>query len=245
MKTFKYLIIEDELSPFNNIKAIMSNHEHWEIINNQRIIGRNQVFDLVEASKLLEQSAPDLVFLDVSLGSDNGLKLLDLFHERKFWIIIFTAGEHEKEAWDIKRRIKMPVEFIRKGGHTSKAIYHIISKLEEAYNANSILIKALNGEQLVVFPPNIIMFEKNGYAVKMFLVDKSYPIPTNLSIKDLDESSYLPSEFQKINQNCIINISFIEKLRSNKVKLKFINEKKSITRTYRKGFNNFFNAWGQ
>ncbi|MGB3774728.1 MAG: LytTR family DNA-binding domain-containing protein [Leeuwenhoekiella sp.] len=90
----KVLLIDDELNClkiFNGYFSKLSNYE---------VVGSATCYD--EAVKLTMAEEPDLVFLDINLGSKSGFEYLEQFKDSGFWVVVTTAHlEHSIRAFKL------------------------------------------------------------------------------------------------------------------------------------------------
>lgn len=84
MQKMNCLIIDDEQPSRDNLKAILT--EYFPEIH---ILG--EAASASEAAQLIRQLNPDLLFLDVEMGAENGLQLLKAFENPAFEVIFITA----------------------------------------------------------------------------------------------------------------------------------------------------------
>lgn len=85
MKKIRALIVDDEFLGRENLKGMLTNHcPSVEVIAT--------VGSIKEASEIIRNQQPQLVFLDILMNAENGFDLLDLFPERKFMVIFVSAS---------------------------------------------------------------------------------------------------------------------------------------------------------
>nr|NQU90905.1 response regulator transcription factor [Bacteroidota bacterium] len=87
MNTLKAVIVDDESDAVNFIKSIIDDH-----ISELKIVGTaNSAKDGV---KVIRQTNPDIVFLDVEMPHGNGFTVLEHFPEKTFDVVFVTAFNH-------------------------------------------------------------------------------------------------------------------------------------------------------
>ena len=87
----KVLIIDDEQDCIDLLKNHITFHKAYGVIAAVRSIK--------EATTLTRKHRPDLVFLDIHLGSSSGFEYLELFRDSDSCIVVTTAyAEHELQA---------------------------------------------------------------------------------------------------------------------------------------------------
>ena len=85
----KAVIVDDEQDSIDILKALVNTFlDHVEIIGSAT--------DIKTAYTLIKSHEPELVFLDIEMGSNTGFDLLELFDDTNFRLIFVTA--HEKFA---------------------------------------------------------------------------------------------------------------------------------------------------
>jgi len=94
----KVLIVEDEKLNYDWLQNLLAN-------NYPDIKVFDQAEDLKTAVKLFNQVQPDIIFLDIKLGKDNGFELFELI-PKPYPIIIFTTAHDQ-----------FVIDAIRKGAH--------------------------------------------------------------------------------------------------------------------------------
>lgn len=94
----KALVVEDEKLNFDWLLNLLTVN-----FSEVEVVGPAQ--DLKQAVKMVNRHQPDLIFLDIKLGSDNGFELFELIPE-PFPTIIFTTAHDQ-----------FVIDAIRKGAH--------------------------------------------------------------------------------------------------------------------------------
>ena len=85
MKTFRSLIIDDELPGRENLKSLLRRHcPEIEIVGEAENAG--------SAVPLIEELKPDVLFLDILMPGSTGLDLLQGFPVRNFAVVFVTAS---------------------------------------------------------------------------------------------------------------------------------------------------------
>jgi two-component system, LytTR family, response regulator len=82
MKIWKALIVDDEPLARQEIKRMLQAHSHIDV--------RGEAGSLPEAVEAIEKLSPDILFLDIDLGTHTGFDLLEKV-PRNFRIIFITA----------------------------------------------------------------------------------------------------------------------------------------------------------
>jgi len=199
----KTLIIEKDPNDSNLISSILEEYNH-EV----QIVGKADSVD--NASKIIAELQPDLVFLDAHIESDNGFHFLDSVTERTFLLII-TAND-EKHA--IKAFKYDAIDYIIKPYNPQKIKSGIkkvlnIKELFSKININSkISFRTHNGINIIDYNEIIYASTYNPYSKLHMANDRSIVI--SKTIKELE--SILPkTQFFRLHSSYLININKLEK----------------------------------
>ena len=83
-RMIKVVLIDDENHIRENLRTILNSN-----FNNIQIVGEG---DSVESAiKIINETAPDLVFLDINLSGGSGFNVLDSIESLDFHVIFITA----------------------------------------------------------------------------------------------------------------------------------------------------------
>ena len=81
------VIVEDEKNAFDLLKTILTGYcPEIHIVGNAS--------NLKEGLTLINEQKPELVFLDIQLGSETGFELLDKLETKEFKLVITSAYDH-------------------------------------------------------------------------------------------------------------------------------------------------------
>jgi two-component system, LytTR family, response regulator len=80
----RILIVDDERLARQALRRLLANHPEVEIVG--------EAESVADALQVIEQTEPQLVFLDIELGSGDGFDVLAAL-ERPPMIVFVTAGE--------------------------------------------------------------------------------------------------------------------------------------------------------
>lgn len=86
------LIVDDEDSGIRAITNLLKNYSNYTICGTARTVE--------EAIELTHKLQPDIVFLDIELGSKTGFDYLNMFQKIDFKIIFITAHDHAIKAFE-------------------------------------------------------------------------------------------------------------------------------------------------
>lgn len=97
MKPIRAILVDDEAHARNALRGLLNqNFNHVEIVG--------EAENIPQAIKLIAQTQPQVVFLDIEMPSYSGTELLDFFHEdaRNFHIVFVTAyNEFALKAFEL------------------------------------------------------------------------------------------------------------------------------------------------
>lgn len=221
MPMIRAVIIEDESKSLRVIQNLIAKYFSDSI----RELGHT---DSVEHGiRLIEDTNPDLVFLDIELTDGSSFSILKHFPHPKFSVIFTTAFDNyaikafkfsaidyllkpidDEEFQDAVRRY---VQLRSMGNnqsehiHNADAIYHAPQDIYQ----NKLAIRSLHQVQFVWIRDIIALQADKNYTVIITTGDK-YTSSKNLGhYEELLEST---SHFLRIHHSTIINIHYIEEL---------------------------------
>lgn len=213
----KAIIIDDERSSRNALRQKLMNH--CPEIN---IIAECENGE--EGIKSIEETNPDIIFLDVEMPRMNGFTMLQQLNQHNFEIIFITAYDHYAikaikysaldylvkpvEVADLKTAVEKVAEKRKKTtGNTAleMLLQNLMNKEKEQH---CIAIPSMEGLQFVP-TGNIIYLEAQSNYTNFYLINNK-KITVAKTLKDFEE--LLPgSIFIRIHHSYIININCIEK----------------------------------
>ncbi len=223
------VIIDDEMNCVDALSGIIKNYcPQLEVLGTANTIS--------DAVKLINTQKPQLVFLDVEIGSEMGFDLFQYFPAPNFEVIFTTA--HEKYA--LKAIKSSCYDFLLKPVNIQEVIA-VITKLEnekrsgQSQNVNVLLdnLKAKdNFLKKIAIPSNegysivsideIISLEADGKYTK--IVAKGGLC--SLSTKNIGEFEELlnPEFFFRTHKSWIVNVNHIKKFLKNESQVLLSNE---------------------
>mgnify|MGYP001216130871 CR=1 FL=1 len=215
-RNYKAVIIDDE----NKSRSIIRSYVHEYGLN--KIIISGEADSVVSGKKLLEDTKPDLVFLDINLGDGSGFDLLDHTATDNFRIIFITAYDQfairafECAAIDYLLKPLNPSRFTLALNRIFKQDIHLdyarqIAELQYFNQNGKIRTLTLKTEQGMEMIPSesIVRMEADGSYTSIFLENGEKFI----SSKPIGEmESVLPkNQFFRCHKSHIIHIEKIRK----------------------------------
>jgi two-component system LytT family response regulator len=82
--TMKAILVDDELTNLENLHILLEKY-----CKEIKIVGKSHT--VADAAVLIDSQKPDLVFLDIQMGTQSGFDLLNMVEERTFEVIFVTA----------------------------------------------------------------------------------------------------------------------------------------------------------
>jgi two-component system LytT family response regulator len=211
------LIIDDEFSARDGLKRIVKQY-----CPEITIVGTGE--NVKEAIYLINQHAPDLVFLDIEMPNGNGFTLFDTIKSPQFETIFITAyEEYAIKAFRVAALdyLTKPVDYrqlrdsIDKLNNKRKIelkeqriellIQNIANKPTEF---NKIVLPDYNGFTLVDVS-DILFCKADGSYTEVYLIDGRV-ITTSRLLKSFEE--LLPNEtFFRIHRSYLVNLNLIKR----------------------------------
>ncbi len=213
----KVIIIDDEPDSVGALSNLLNTFTSMPI----KIIGTASNLD--EGIKLINNSLPDIVFLDINMPNASGLDIYKYFREPKFKVIFVTAYSQfaieaiKKSASDY---LLKPVNFLELDDALRKVSFELKKDLQHAQFEEYIV----NLNSLDIEGKNIIIDVENGFLVEntknieYCVADQSYSyiytnrgkkIVVSKPLKYLEE--LLPKEqFYRTHKSYLVNIYYIK-----------------------------------
>ena len=175
------------------------------------------VGDYKKAIEMIDKTAPDLVVLDINLGTKkDGIDLALEIKERFNTAIIFLTANSDTATIDRAKEIN-PLAFIVKP-FSQIDLFSAIEIGWNNYNSNAqrvskalshIVLKAGSAFEKVAFDD--ILYLKNEQNYIMFFLVSGKVLPIRSSTNEILKSLPIP-QFIKINRSYIINIKHVKKI---------------------------------
>ena len=208
----KAIIVDDERLARNELKRLLENFPSIEVIG--------EAANTDEASQLIEELQPDVVFLDIQMPGKTGFEWLEEWDGFLPEIIFTTAfDEYALKAFEVNALdyVLKPIELAR----LSESIQKLESRFqrpastEKSVTANHVLggndqIFVKDGEKCwFVRLDRVRLCESMGNYVRLFFDDQK---PLVLKSLNSLEERLDPKVFFRCNRKHIVNLNFIEKI---------------------------------
>ena len=206
------IIVDDERLARNELKRLLENFPSIEVIG--------EAANTEEASQLIEELQPDVVFLDIQMPGKTGFEWLEEWDGFLPEIIFTTAfDEYALKAFEVNALdyVLKPIELAR----LSESIQKLESRFqrpastEKSVTANHVLggndqIFVKDGEKCwFVRLDRVRLCESMGNYVRLFFDDQK---PLVLKSLNSLEERLDPKLFFRCNRKHIVNLNFIEKI---------------------------------
>ncbi len=206
----KCYIVDDEQNSLDALAAMLKK----KFVQQVFICGSSISASIaIEEIELLE---PDVLFLDVEMPEMTGLELLKHFPERNFHVIFTTA--HEKYALPALKAaatdyLVKPLSPQDVFDALQKCIERKLVK-EETKSALSYKINlATTYEMLLVNVTDIVRIEANNNYSHFYFTNRPKVIVSK-TLKEFEEQ-LAAYDFYRVHQSHLINMQYIESVRSN------------------------------
>ena len=217
MNPIKAILVDDEAHARNALRGLLNqNFSHVEIVG--------EAENVPQTVKLIAQSKPDVVFLDIEMPGYSGIELLDFFQEdaRNFHIIFVTAYNEfalkafELSAVDYLLKPTRP-EFVERAlkkidkitPATKKVLFSTLQSNFQNKELNRIAFQVADGI-ISASIDDVIFLKADSSYTHIFFRDKTKITvsKTLLEYNSLEETG----KFFRLNRSHIINIENVVKV---------------------------------
>lgn len=206
------IIVDDERLARNELKRLLENFPSIEVIG--------EAANTDEASQLIEELQPDVVFLDIQMPGKTGFEWLEEWDGFLPEIIFTTAfDEYALKAFEVNALdyVLKPIELARLSESIQKleSRFQRPSRTEKSATTNHVLggndqIFVKDGEKCwFVRLDRVRLCESMGNYVRLFFDDQK---PLVLKSLNSLEERLDPKLFFRCNRKHIVNLNFIEKI---------------------------------
>jgi len=224
----KSVIVDDEELARENLRMLLE-----ENCPSIEIVGMAD--GVVSAKEMIDQTSPDVVFLDISMPSGaEGFDLLDSIEEKSFQVIFVTAHkEYAIKAFDANavHYILKPIDIaalqyaVDKCGETRQLLNkypdNISSYVKSLETLTATIRNRLPIERItinhskgfkIVDDDDIVHLKADGNCTLIFFEDKSKYLDTRTL--RIYEDILNPNKFCRIHKSHIINVSYLKEYSS-------------------------------
>lgn len=201
MKRIQVMIIDDERNAREEIKRLLNSYSDFEIVGEAR--------NADEAKVLIELKQPDLLFLDIQMPGKSGFDLLESLG--KVPKVIFTTAF---DQYAVKAFEFSALDYLMKPIREErflKAIEQLRLKTAENTADSRVFVKDGQRYHFISWNKVYLIESMDNYA-RLFISDKNVLIKTSLNQleKKLDGSVFF-----RINRAQIVNLGYVDQIRTN------------------------------
>jgi two-component system LytT family response regulator len=203
----KYVIVEDEKAALNNLKTALKSKSSY--------VYKGHAATTDNAIELIYNEKPDLVFLDVELGNENGFKVIQELKTAFYDLpaIIMTTG-HDHYAKDAVNNqvtyfLSKPINPIE----LSKAL-HIFEK-KHATQKSKLYVRKGNVLEVVDFDDILFLQADGNYTYINYTNGKKGHIPKTLKYFE----TQLNTNFMRVHKSYIANVKHLREIKLSEKEL--------------------------
>lgn len=214
MNELVVLIVDDETKVAEVLKHLLQNN-----IQLQHKLVFYTAKSVAEAVKMIEQYAPDLVFLDVQMPKENGLALFDYFESpRSFEVVITTA--YSQYAVEVLNQYPCIYYLLKPIAVDNLQLAY--DKYVEKEGMQSFVKLIKNNQKREVVPVDDIVYCKadDNYC-EVYLKDQKYLISKTLGAVS---AKLQQPHFFRVGRSYVVNIKHIKYIETGSNRIVFKQE---------------------
>ena len=219
MKTINAIIVDDELHARESLSSLLE--IYCPSIN---ILAMTN--NLSEAKLAIETLKPDLLFLDIEIGEDNGFDLVETLYQIDFQIIFTTAfSEFALKAFQVNAvdyllkpidpsLLKSAILKVKKRNSTNQMQRQLTNLVEsmESKKIKKIAISSLEGISFIEVEKIVHVVGSGNYST--FHLLNNHKVTCSKSLKHFEK--ILPKNiFFRCHQSHLINLDFVQRVKSS------------------------------
>lgn len=208
----RIVIVEDEVLGLEAFLGLMANYPQLEVVG--------QASDIETAVKVIHQTEPDVVFLDIRLGNRSGFDILQKLAYKKFYLVI-TSAYHEYALNAIREEA---IDYLLKpvaAEELSRAIQRIrerqkanVQFSEQQWSAVQQSVARLSWDRISVPTSTGMTFISTMQIMRCIaegpytklILKASMPLLTTRNLGEYEKSLTPEQGFFRIHNHVIINI---------------------------------------
>lgn len=205
MNTYKTIIIDDERLAREEVKRALENYPEFEIIGEANNVDK--------AKDLIENTQPDIIFLDIHMPEKSGFQLLEELGTVPEVVFTTAYDQYAVKAFEVNALdyIVKPIREERFAKTIEKIKKELVKGEKEVapfLRHRKIFIK--DGENCYFIPlSNISLIESVENYARLYFNGKTVLIKRSLNLL---EEKLDPSLFFRINRSQIINTEYITEI---------------------------------
>jgi DNA-binding LytR/AlgR family response regulator len=217
MASIRTLVADDEKLARDRLAGFLTRLDGVELIG--------QAADGVEALKLIEESQPDLVFLDVQMPGMDGFEVLKALRRPMPHIVFATAyDEYAIRAFEVqavdyllkpfeRARVAEAVGRVReRRGHdgATQDLDAVLRKLEERQPVFVHQIPVYAGKRILILPVEEILWFGVEYRL-VYAHTRDRPYMTNYTLRELEERLD-PALFFRAHKSSLVSLQHVKEI---------------------------------
>ena len=227
----KIVIIDDEKKAVETIKIIIE-----EYIPNCTVVGF--AYSAFDGIKVIQETQPDLVLLDIEMPVNNGFDMLELIPNKNFETIFITAYDQYAikairfSAFDYLLKpvsidsLKQSLEiFTNQRQRKDNERYQVLESVLSEPQPSKIALAYSKGIQYISLK-NIIYLSADRSYTTFHLVGGEQLLLTNRSLTEFE--SLLEPDFFRIHRSFLINLNHVDKFSNEDGGLVIMSNKDDI-----------------
>ncbi len=224
----RIFIVEDEKESLDYLKSVIG-----DTCDNYNIIG--EAATVKEAVEKINNTKPELVFMDIGLPDGNGFDVLGKLDYKDFWLVFVTAYDNfALKAFKVNaidyllkpiniEEFKNAMEKIKNMSSLSKEtvkISNLLNYIKSPERISQILVNTSDNLYVLNLHDILYLKSESNYT-KFFTADLNEEIIVSRTLKDYEEI-LKDHNFIRTHNSFLVNLSWIAKIikKENVVELK-------------------------
>lgn len=255
--TIKVFIVDDEIEACKNLKNILLGYI------DETIDITGMAHNTVDAERMINETKPDVVLLDINMPNENAFEFLQRIHPINFEIIFVTAYDEfgvkafklnaidyvlkPINIYDLKtaiRKVKQKVLTNKLTMDYSELYKNFSDNMQDKKEREQIVLRDNNHYEVVMFN-NILYVEAMGSYAKIVFLSQDAERSIIMSHPIAEYEEVFPDNlFFRIHRSYLVNRLFISKiLKEDQVEVLLKNKTKlPVSRRRQAGILAFFNS---
>ena len=224
----RIFIVEDEKESLDYLKSVIDN-----TCDNYNIVG--DAYTVREAVEKINETKPDLVFMDIGLPDGTGFDVLERLDYKDFWLVFVTAYDNfALKAFKVNaidyllkpinvEEFRNAMEKVKSMTSLSKEtvkISNLLNYIKSPERINQILVNTSDNLYVLNLHDILYLKSESNYT-KFITADLNEEIIVSRTLKDYEEI-LKDHNFIRTHNSYLVNLSWIAKIikKENVVELK-------------------------
>ena len=212
---FNYIIVEDNLGALQNLQSALKPHSNFNEIGIAHTLNKGIALALT--------TKPNIIFLDVELGAENGFDLIKEIRQftTETPYIIMTTGV-DKYA---KKAVNNDVLYFLEKPIDPDELVIALNKFEKKYLDFQKHITIKNSDGHFFMQLETIEYINSEINYCTIYRTNQPPMLVSKTLKEIEK--ILPNQFVRIHKSYIINSQYVEMLNTSKKKIKLNSQQEA------------------